>query len=786
MSGSRLPISPLMRKSLADVTRRKGRALLVILGILIGVSGLTAINVSGGDLGAAFQFSADETARSNIAITVTDIDPSLAPELAAVANVKTVQIWSFFQSRWKIDAPPGHVNMGIYGSDDLAHLAVNPIQITSGRLPGPGEVLMESSDRGLQSFAVGDTISIDSTTGPETLTVVGLARTVGTSSAAFNDHAIGYMSAEGLGAISGRQEPNLIDVLLDDSGKSEQTATELVSVLRAHHVDVLNVGVRANDFDPGPINGVFTIMRVLSLIALLLTAFLIVNTATTLVAEQIGIVGTMRAIGATRGTVIRSYLFTVFIYAVLGTVLGLALGIYLGYLLTAFFVSIITLDLGPFALDPGVILVSILVGLAIPLLAALLPLRTGTRISVRDALAAYGVSAGERSSRGWLARRITWLPQTTLLGMRGVFRRRGRAFLTLLALSLAAIAFLAIQTTTYSFSQFLGQIFSQYNFDVTLGVSKPLPAPAIEQQILATPNVARVERFEQVQLPTTWGTMVMEATEPNPQVYHFDLRQGRLYTGDDQNVMLLSQVAAQKTGLGIGDTMTFTLPTGTATWRIIGIVHDLNGGLGTIGTGLTTISTLNALRGLPADEGGGYFIQARDRSPAAVNALAERLDATFSAQGLAPSISTAQQQIARNQSQFQILNVLLYSVSVLVALVGALGLFNTLTTSVLERRREIGILRSMGATGAKVAGVFWTEGFTLAILAWVAGIILGIPAAYGFVALLNAVLLPVPFAFDPLSLLVMLVFTLIVAALASVLPALRASRVRVVETLRYE
>jgi ABC-type antimicrobial peptide transport system permease subunit len=67
-----------------------------------------------------------------------------------------------------------------------------------------------------------------------------------------------------------------------------------------------------------------------------------------------------------------------------------------------------------------------------------------------------------------------------------------------------------------------------------------------------------------------------------------------------------------------------------------------------------------------------------------------------------------------------------------------------------------------------------------------AGILIGVPAAYGFVSLLDTVLVPVPFAFDPAALLVMLVFTLLVAALASMLPALRASRVRVVEILRYE
>jgi putative ABC transport system permease protein len=106
--------------------------------------------------------------------------------------------------------------------------------------------------------------------------------------------------------------------------------------------------------------------------------------------------------------------------------------------------------------------------------------------------------------------------------------------------------------------------------------------------------------------------------------------------------------------------------------------------------------------------------------------------------------------------------------------------------SVLERRREIGILRSMGATGRKVAQVFWTEGVTLGVVAWLIAIVLGIPLAYGFIQLLSQLLVTVPFSFDPLSVVVMLVFVIAVATLASIAPVWGASRVKIAQTLRYE
>lgn len=781
-----LPLSAQMRKSLADVTRRKSRTILVVLGIMIGVTGLTAINVAAGTLGAAFQFSASQTTRSNISINVKGIDPSLASALASVPNVKRVQLWSFYETRWKVVATPGHVNMGIYGADDLAHLRINPFQLTSGHYPGVGEIVMEASDQGLQGIHLGDTVTIDTVYGPSDLRVAGLARTLGTGNAAFNDVAIGYVNATEMRALTGAAQPNLIDVLEQDTSRGRQTIHGLQAVLATHHVGVIGSSIRGDDFTSPAITGVFTIMRVVSLITLLLTSFLIINTVTTVVAEQTKIIGAMKAIGATRERVVRGYLTTVGIYAAIGSTLGIGLGIYVGYLFTVFLTTIVTVELGPFTVDPGIILVSIAVGLGIPLVAALAPVWNATRITVREAIAAYGVTAGSDARRSARSRRVGWLRQTTWLGLHGLFRRPRRMVLTLLALTLSATVFLAVQTTTYAVSALSSQLWVTYNTDAFLTLGSPAPFNQLRAQVLSVPNVARIERFEDETVSTRWGVLHLVGTEPDTRLYHYQVVQGTWFTGDQPNTLLLSEPAAAKSGLTVGSVIALSTATTSQRWKVIGIVRDYNGSVGSIGSAFTSIANLHAFKGVPQDLSSAFLVQAHDRSAAAVSTMANRLDDLLTRKGLAPSILTKQQNIARTQAQFAILYALLYAVAGIVALVGILGLFNTLSSSVLERRREIGILRSMGATGWRVAGVFWTEGLALASMAWLVAVILGIPAAVGFLALLSAVLLPIPFAFSPVGLLAMLVFILIIASLASFIPALGAARIRVVETLRYE
>ena len=149
-------------------------------------------------------------------------------------------------------------------------------------------------------------------------------------------------------------------------------------------------------------------------------------------------------------------------------------------------------------------------------------------------------------------------------------------------------------------------------------------------------------------------------------------------------------------------------------------------------------ANLNAFDGRPTDLTTGLMIQAKDHTQSAVDLLANRVDETLSRLGVSPTTETQQQNIERNQGQLQIIAVLLDAVAVIVALVGILGLSNTLTTSVLERRREIGILRSLGARGRQVAGVFWIEGIAFSLIAWIVAVLLGIPGAYIFVKLLSA------------------------------------------------
>src|SRR5262245_36213192 len=109
-----------LRKSLADVTRRKGRTLLVTLGIFIAVFGLTVINTAEDTLVAAYAYTRGyQATEPDFQVSVDRLDPALVPSLRAIANVKTVQYVSVLSACWQTGGAECHVGIDLLSAPDL-------------------------------------------------------------------------------------------------------------------------------------------------------------------------------------------------------------------------------------------------------------------------------------------------------------------------------------------------------------------------------------------------------------------------------------------------------------------------------------------------------------------------------------------------------------------------------------------------------------------------------------------------------------------------------------------
>jgi putative ABC transport system permease protein len=195
--------------------------------------------------------------------------------------------------------------------------------------------------------------------------------------------------------------------------------------------------------------------------------------------------------------------------------------------------------------------------------------------------------------------------------------------------------------------------------------------------------------------------------------------------------------------------------------------------------------SVRALVDFPEDRANQLYVRLTDRGQAEVDARAPSLADTLADAGLSNTPVKLYEQQENTRRLFAGF-VLLFSLTILiVAAVGALGLFGTLTMNVFERRQEIGVMRSVGAPTPALMWTFLLEGLLLGLLGWGLGVALAAPASRLLVGFFSDTLIPVEYAFPATGALVSVGGVLLVALAASLGPALLASRIRIAEILRY-
>jgi len=122
-----------------------------------------------------------------------------------------------------------------------------------------------------------------------------------------------------------------------------------------------------------------------------------------------------------------------------------------------------------------------------------------------------------------------------------------------------------------------------------------------------------------------------------------------------------------------------------------------------------------------------------------------------------------------------------------VSIIGSLGLAGTLAINVVERTREIGILRALGATNWTISRIILVEALLLSLIAWLISTLLSIPVSSFLIYVIELLTdEPLPYTFATASLLGWLGVMLFLASLASIVPARNATRIAVREALVYE
>ncbi|MGZ4202422.1 MAG: ABC transporter permease, partial [Thermoleophilaceae bacterium] len=314
-------------------------------------------------------------------------------------------------------------------------------------------------------------------------------------------------------------------------------------------------------------------------------------------------------------------------------------------------------------------------------------------------------------------------------------------------------------------------------------------APSVQRDIAAMPGVGVVSPVRALlfKLPKMSGSQPGLAMGVDPATFgEVDLTpvkgssRAAALAALARGGVLVNQAYATEAGLHVGSTITLRGPDRTASARVAGILKTATG---FNGAGMQlSIDTMRSVYGATIDN--ELLIKAAPGANRA--ALGRRIDSYL--QSRHPnleslSITDVKSQIKREiNQQFNLFNAII-AIAVIVSL---LGVVNTLAMSVMERTREIGVLRALGASRWLVRSTMLDESLLITISGALAGIAFGVVIAYVWVASLDSMLPGISFHFPVGATVIVAMAATVLGVLASVLPARRAARLKPVEALSYE
>src|SRR5215213_8103041 len=779
-------MTTIWKKAIRDFWQERARTTLVVLAIALGISAFSAVLSSYAILTRELDRGYLETNPASAVLRVDSIDKDLVKAILQNPEVSDAEPRRTIGGQIKA-GPVQWRNLILFVVEDYGNIRVSKLVPESGAWPpATGEILIERDAFQVAKINIGDAVTVKTANGVESpLVISGSVHDVGQAQARMENIVYGYINLATLVQLGEEPRFDQLNILVAqnrfDEDHIRRVASEVEQLIKARGHDVRRVEIPPPGKHPhSDLTGVLLLaMSSFGLFVLVLSGILVINLLTAMMASQVRQIGVMKAIGGTRQQVARIYFSQALFLGIAAVIVSIPLGLLGSRALCRYMAMFLNFDINSFAVPIWVYLLVALIGLIAPLIAAAYPVWRGTAMPVRVALADFGLSQANFGA-GAFDRALTRIGGTFSLiafAIRNSFRRRARLVLTLLTLAAGGLFFLSALNVRASLVNTLDRMFAARKFDLSVSFANPYEFEKIQKAISNTPGIKRAEGWF-----TTEGSLGdrrfgIVALPPDTQLMDFDIIDGRKLTPQDTDTIVInSALAGREPKMRVGETLVLRIGADEKSWRIVGVTREA---FSPSPVGYIPLTGMvNGLR-LALD----------NIDPDSISTLKAELDQNLEAQGVrARSSSTkAENRFAFDQHML-VIYVFLIVMSAIIGGVGGLGLMTTMSLNVFERRREMGVMRALGATPRIIWLMIMAEGVVTGVLSWTIAALLAWPVSKSIGDFMVRVMFKsgLDFVFEPLGLLIWAIVSIGLSAAASFLPAWKASRVTVREALAYE
>lgn len=800
-------LNPRWRKVIGDLWTNKTRTLLVALSIAVGVfavgmiaegrermlRGLTEPYLIGNPFSAVIS-------------TVEPFDEALVETIEDVPGVAEAQGSKDVSVRLKV-GPDQWETLELQAIEDFDDIRISRMDLEYGPWPPPDKtMLIERSALSPMlgvGIEVGDTLVVETLDQTERrIPVVGVVHDLHVAPTFIFGIYYGYITDETLEWFGETREYNTLRIMVDRDHLFDKEFVLQVEREVRDKIERSGREVSGSFIPPEPgkspivtfaVDPIIYIMSALGVLAVFLSGFLVTNTISALLAQQVKQIGIMKSIGARTHQIVALYFVLVLCFGLLALIIAAPLAYLAAGAFTGFFATLFNFDAQTYGIIPSVLALELFVSLVVPLLASIQPVLRGATISIREAISSesgagsYGTGFIDK-----LLERIRGVPRPLLLSLRNTFRRKGRLALTLITLTLGGSIFISVFSVRDSITRTLDELFAALlRYDVQVTLDEEYRVERLEQAALQVPGVVSAEAWGGI-LATRLrnddsesNTIMFQAPPKDTELVQPEIVEGRWLLPSDENAVVLSTSwINDEPDVELGDQITLKFKGRETAWVVVGFFRGLGDTLMAYTNKayfarevreVGTSSTLN--------------IVTRLHSPDFQQQVGQNVEEHFRSVGLkVRSSTTSGAEKAQSESQFGIITSLLMIMAVLIALVGGLGLMGTMSMNVLERTREIGVMRAIGASDGSILRIVISEGVLIGLISWTLGAGLAWPISKFLSDQVGMIFVGSPFSYvySVTGAVAWLLLAVCLAALASFLPAWNASRLTVRDVLAYE
>jgi putative ABC transport system permease protein len=801
---------PRWQKVLADLRGNLGRSALVIASIAIGLFAFGVIATLYVVIRQDMRGGYTATQPANIRLRTSLIDEDMVASIRKVAGIKDAQGARLLSLRLQKN-PEEWITIELNSQQDFENSSISKLSLEEGTLnPSKRQILIERYKLPDLNAEIGDLVVIETQAGQiRQLELVGIVsdQTNGAFSGGggfFLSPVQGYVDSDTLEWL-GLPLPDWYDTLYFtvegdglDENQIQVVADRVRDELENRDVTVTSLATRRTDDHPNSpyVNAISGVLLLLGLFIAFLSTFLITNTLQALLQQQVEQIGIMKTVGARRTQIIVIYMMLILAFGVAAFLLAAPLTSWVSFQLMDFLVYQLNFNLLGFRIVPVVVIAQALIAIIVPQLAAFMPIWRGSRLSVQEALS--GVRQGATKSRqagrqGIL--RFKLVSRPLLISLRNTFRSKGRMALTLVTLSLGGALFISTFNVQLSMANYIEQISQYFIGDLNLTLAYPYRVEKIEDLLSPLDEISHVEgwmtaRSEILLQDGSTGEAVQLLAPPGgSQLVEPRLLVGRWLLPGDQNAIVLNELfRSTYPDLQVGDTLRLQVNGDETDWTVVGFFQFAGRSVGYMA--YTNAEYLSQLVGLPGQA--VLFRLVADRPDLTISqqeALGVKVQNLLEGRGIQIAEVEAGLSVSQTAADgFTILTAFLLFMAVLAAVVGSIGLAGTMSINVMERTREIGIMRAIGSSNGILMMMVIIEGYLIGIISWALGSLLAFPITNLMSNSISLALFEAStsITYTPTGFLIWFVVVSLLSIGASVLPARKAANLTIREVLAYE